>query len=132
MPTGKLVFSGMEFVKSSRGGSSVRISVWRGTNTGGSTGEREKCHRGPCEYCYTDENYIIKVDNILLLMQTPKHRLKVRSHQKQKKKFARLNPMKSQRTDACGCDSGVRGPSCNRRVVGSIPALPISCKSKCP
>jgi len=24
------------------------------------------------------------------------------------------------------------GPSCNRRVVGSIPALPISCKSKCP
>lgn len=40
MPAGKLVFSGMEFVKSSRGGSSVRISVWRGTNTGGSTRER--------------------------------------------------------------------------------------------
>lgn len=40
MPAGKLVFSGMEFVKSSRGGSSVRISVWRGTNTGGSTEEK--------------------------------------------------------------------------------------------
>ena len=39
MPAGKLVFSGMEFVKSSRGGSSVRISAWRGTNTGGSTSE---------------------------------------------------------------------------------------------
>lgn len=37
MPAGKLVFSGMEFIRSSRGGSSVRISVWRGTNTGGST-----------------------------------------------------------------------------------------------
>lgn len=43
MPAGKLVFSGMEFVKSSRGGSSVRISVWRGTSTGGSTGEKSKC-----------------------------------------------------------------------------------------
>lgn len=42
MPAGKLVFSGMEFVKSSMCGSSVRISVWRGTSTGGSTvgGER--------------------------------------------------------------------------------------------
>lgn len=40
MPAGKLVFSGMEFVKSSRCGSSVRISVWRGTNTGGSTGKK--------------------------------------------------------------------------------------------
>lgn len=39
MPAGKLVFSGMELVKSSRGGSSVRISVWRGTNTGGRTTE---------------------------------------------------------------------------------------------
>jgi len=28
--------------------------------------------------------------------------------------------------------SGVRGSSCNPKVVGSIPALPISCKSKCP
>lgn len=37
MPAGKLVFSGMEFVKSSRCGSSVRISMWRGTSTGGST-----------------------------------------------------------------------------------------------
>lgn len=42
MPAGKLVFSGMEFVKSSRCGSSVRISVWRGTNTGGNTGETGK------------------------------------------------------------------------------------------
>lgn len=42
MPAGKLVFSGMEFVKSSRCGSSVRISVWRGTSTGGSTGEKRK------------------------------------------------------------------------------------------
>ena len=41
MPAGKLVFSGMEFVKSSRGGSSVRISVCRGTNTGGSTEEKK-------------------------------------------------------------------------------------------
>lgn len=37
MPAGKLVFSGMELVKSSMCGSSVRISVWRGTSTGGST-----------------------------------------------------------------------------------------------
>lgn len=44
MPAGKLVFSGMELVKSSRGGSSVRISVWRGTSTGGST-EDEKRRR---------------------------------------------------------------------------------------
>lgn len=37
MPAGKLVFSGMELVKSSKCGSSVRISVCRGTNTGGRT-----------------------------------------------------------------------------------------------
>lgn len=42
MPAGKLVFSGIEFVKSSRGGSSVRISVWRGTKTGGSTVEKKR------------------------------------------------------------------------------------------
>jgi len=28
--------------------------------------------------------------------------------------------------------SGVRGSTCNPKVVGSIPALPISCESKCP
>lgn len=44
MPAGKLVFSGMEFVKSSRCGSSVRISVWRGTSTGGSTAEERDKH----------------------------------------------------------------------------------------
>lgn len=37
MPAGKLVFSGMELVKSSKCGSSVRISVCRGTSTGGRT-----------------------------------------------------------------------------------------------
>lgn len=42
MPAGKLVFSGIEFVKSSRGGSSVRISAWRGTNTGGSTKKKSQ------------------------------------------------------------------------------------------
>lgn len=58
MPAGKLVFSGMEFVKSSRGGSSVRISVWRGTNTGGSTGDKRRCHRGKYDLPDYSQSYI--------------------------------------------------------------------------
>jgi len=49
--------------------------------------------------------------------------IKVRSHQKLNYFFARPNPMKSQRTDACGCDrrdifqGGAFGATrCGRRV----------------
>jgi len=39
-----------------------------------------------------------------LIKHASRMNLKVRSHQKRNYFFARLNPMKSQRTDACGCD----------------------------
>jgi len=67
----------------------------------------------------------------LTLDWTPRHNLcnwlKVRSHQKRNFFFARPNPMKSQRPDACGCDrrdifpGGAFGATrCGRRVYSEL------------
>ena len=72
MPAGKLVFSGMEFVKSSRGGSSVRISVWRGTNTGGSTGEIRMCHL-PSKLDFATQTYILYLNLLFFPLEKCAH-----------------------------------------------------------